>query len=201
MLLNYIPKLLSSPKLAWQQLNERSIEITQLYSHYVIPLAIIPPLAGVYGMTQIGWQVVRSGDPVKLTIGSAMVIALAMFFAILFAIGIVGRAIHWMAETYGASTTYSKSTLLAAGAVTPLLLIGILLAYPVPLLIFLVGLCAVALSVRILFAGVPVLMNISEDRAFLFSSSIVTFSMVALVAMLVATVILWSIGLAPSYIS
>lgn len=201
MLLTMIPTLLSSPKTAWQQTHERSVSVTKLYSGYVVPLAAIPPISGAYGMSQIGWQVVQSGDPVKLTLGSAIVIALAMFFAILFAVGIVGRAILWMAETYGASTTYAKSTALAAGTVTPLLLVGILLAYPMPLLIFLVGLCAAALSVRILFAGVPVTMNINEERAFLFSSSIVTFSMVALVAMLVVTVILWSIGLAPNYIS
>ncbi|MCB1814830.1 MAG: DUF1282 family protein, partial [Candidatus Competibacteraceae bacterium] len=58
---------------------------------------------------------------------------------------------------------------------------------------------ALAMAVYLLYSGVPVMMNISEDRGFLFSSSVVTFGLVAFVAMLAITVILWGMGLAPEY--
>jgi len=198
MMLSYLPGLLLSPKSTWQAISDDSISVGEAFSQYVVILALIPPIAGFVGTTQVGWQL-GFGDPVKLTTGSALVIAVLFYFALLVAIGLVGKAIHWMANTYGAEPTLADCVVLAAGTATPLLLVGVLLFYPVLLLIFLVGLLALAMAVHLLYAGVPIMMKIPEDRGFLFSSSVVTFGLVAFVAMLVVTVILWGLGIAPEY--
>ncbi|NIU11195.1 MAG: hypothetical protein GWN81_20645, partial [Phycisphaerae bacterium] len=57
----------------------------------------------------------------------------------------------------------------------------------------------VAYTVYLLYSGVPIMMGISQERGFLFSSALVTFGLVAFVAMLAITVILWGFGLAPEF--
>jgi hypothetical protein len=198
MMLSYLPGLLLSPKSTWQAIREDSISVSEVFSQYVVILALIPPVAGFVGTTQVGWQL-GFGDPIKLTMGSALVIAVLFYFAILAAVGVVGKAIYWMANTYGAEPSLADCIVLAAGTSTPLLLVGVLMFYPMLLLIFLVGLLALAMAVYLLYVGVPIMMGIPEDRGFLFSSSVVTFGLVAFVAMLAITVILWGLGIAPEY--
>ena len=61
------------------------------------------------------------------------------------------------------------------------------------------GLPVVGYTVYLFYTGVPVVMRIPPERGFLFSSAVLAFGMVALVAMLAVTVILWSQGFGPSF--
>jgi hypothetical protein len=80
-----------------------------------------------------------------------------------------------------------------------LLLIGVMQFYPVLWVNFVVGLAALAYTVYLLYTGVPIMMDISKERGFLFSSAVITFGLVALVAMLAITVMLWGMGFAPEF--
>lgn len=198
MLLKYLPGLLLHPEQTWQAIRAEDKSITSCYLELVLILGLIPPAAGFYGTTQVGWQL-GWGEPIKLTTGSALTIAVLYYGAILVAVGVVGKAIHWMARTYGASPTLAQCVTLAAFTASPLLLLGIMQAYPVLLINFLVGLVALAWTVHLLYSGVPVMMGISKERGFLFSSAVLTFGLVSLVAMLAITVILWGFGVDPEY--
>jgi hypothetical protein len=46
---------------------------------------------------------------------------------------------------------------------------------------------------------VPIMMGISEDRGFLFSSAVLAVGLVAFVALLATTAILWGMGLEPQF--
>ncbi len=196
MLIKHLPGLLLNPKSGWETLRQQDKSITSCYLELIIFLALIPPLAGFYGTTQIGWQLGWQ-EPVKLTIASALVISVLYYLAILVAVFAVGKGIHWMANTYGASPTLAECVKLAAFTATPLLLIGVVQLYPVLWVNFLAGLPALAYTVYLLYTGVPILMGISEERGFLFSSAVLTFGLVAFVALLVFTVILWGFGFGP----
>ena len=71
--------------------------------------------------------------------------------------------------------------------------------YPSPWLNMLVALPGLAYSVYLLYMGVPVMMEISMERGFLFSSAVVAVGLVMLVAVLAGSVILWSMGFAPAF--
>jgi hypothetical protein len=200
MLLKHIPGLLTQPAQQWQAIRDDSKSIAACYFEYILILALIPPVAGFIGVTRTGWQL-GWGDPVKLTVGSALPIAVIFYLAILVAVFLVGKAIHWMATTYGATPTLAQCVKLAAFTATPLLLLGIVQLYPLLWLNFLVGLAALAYAVYLLYTGVPIIMNISQERGFLFSSAVLTFGLVSFVALLAVSVILWSFGLSPEYIS
>jgi len=55
--------------------------------------------------------------------------------------------------------------------------------------------------VYLLYSGVPILMNIPEERGFIYASSLVTCGLVLLVGIMASSVILWSYGFGPSYMS
>jgi hypothetical protein len=88
---------------------------------------------------------------------------------------------------------------LAAYTATPLFLIGIMELYPVLWLNMVVGIVALSYTVYLLFSGVPIMMDISEDRGFLFSSAVLAVGLVAFVGLLAVTAILWGMGLEPQF--
>ena len=51
-------------------------------------------------------------------------------------------------------------------------------------------------TVFIFYSGVPAMMEIPEERGFLFSSAVMAFGLVALLAI---SVLLWSSGFGPSF--
>lgn len=200
MLIKHLLGLLLSPKQEWRAIAANEKSILACYLELILILALIPPFAGFYGTTQIGWQL-GWGEPIRLTMDSALTIAVLYYLAILAAVLIVAQGIHWMAQTYGASPTLAQCVKLAAFTASPLLLMGVMQFYPVLWVNFLFGLAALAYTVYLLYTGVPIMMNISEERGFLFSTAVLTFGLVAFVAMLAITVILWGLGLSPEYTS
>ena len=195
-LINHVLGLLLQPQQEWQAIRDNPKTLAQCYTELILILALIPPFAGFYGTTQIGWQLGWE-SPVKLTTESALPITIAYYIAILIAIFLVGKAIHWMARTYGASPSLADCVKLAAFTAIPLLLVGLAQFYPVLWVNFLIGLPALAYTVYLLYTGVPIMMNISKEQGFLLSSAVITFGMVALLAVLASTIILWSFGLEP----
>ena len=148
----------------------------------------------------MGWQV-AGGELVRLTAASAGNIALLYYLAMLAGVGTVGWAIHWMGRTYGASQPIGQCIALASFTATPLFLVGVLQAYPVLWLNLVVGLPALAFTTYLFYTGVPIMMEIPEERGFLFSSAMLAFGLVTLVAMLAVTALLWGTGFAPSFTS
>jgi len=197
-LINHLLGLMLQPRQEWQAIRDNPKTVLQCYLELILILALIPPFAGFYGTTEIGWQLGWE-EPVKMTTSSALPIAVLYYLAILVTIFLVGKAIHWMAETYGASPTLAECVKLAAFTASPLLLVGVVQFYPLLWVNFLVGLPALAYTVYLLYSGVPIIMNISVERGFLFSSAVVTFGLVALVALLAGTVLLWGMGLEPVF--
>lgn len=196
--LSHVPGLLRSPQQEWAAIRDRRYTTSQIYLGFVLPLALVPVLAGFIGTTQVGWQI-GTGAPVRLTLGSATQMAIAYYAAICVAVYTVGRLIHWMGETYEARVDVDRGVALAAYTVTPLLLIGIAQLYPVLWLNFILGLPALGYTVFLLYTGVPVMMEIPPERGFLFASAVLAVGLVFLVGMLAATALLWGFGIGPTF--
>jgi len=166
----------------------------------VLVLAAIPVVCGFIGTTQVGWEI-GGREAIKLTTASALKISVLYYITMLVAVFTIGKLIHWMGETYGTKQPLAQCIALAAYTATPLFLVGIMQLYPLLWLNLLVGLPALAYSVYLLYTGVPVMMDISEERGFLFSSAVLAVGLVTLVAVLAATVIMWSSGFGPVFTS
>jgi len=107
-------------------------------------------------------------------------------------VAFIGGCIYWMEKTYGGEASLDSCLVLTTVTATPLLLSGISMVIPMLWLNVLVGMAAMAYSVYLLYSGTPRIMQIPEDRAFMFSSSILTVALCTLVGMLAGSVIAWT---------
>ncbi|MBT8447748.1 MAG: YIP1 family protein [Gammaproteobacteria bacterium] len=197
MVIQHIWGLLTHPKTEWTTIRDEHDQKGSGAMH-VLVLAAIPVICGFIGTTQVGWRI-GPGEPIRVTQESALMISAAYYVALLAGVYSVGYMIHWMADTYDAKQPFSRSLVLASYIPTPLFLIGFMQLYPVMWLNLLVGLPALAYTVALLYTGVPIMMGISQDRGFLFSSAVLAVGLVLLVAMLAATVVLWGFGFEPDF--
>lgn len=200
MVLTHMWGLFAHPEQEWKTIAKENCTIGKCYCSHVLLLAAIPPIAGYIGTTYIGWQVVTR-EVHKLTPESALWIAILSYLTILVAVFTIGKLIHWMGQTYDAKQTLPQCIALAAYTATPLFLMGIMLLYPLLWLNLLLGLPVLAYTVYLLYTGVPIMMNVTKERGFLFSSAVLAVGLIALVAVLAATVILWDIGAGPVFAS
>ena len=198
MVLQHVFGLMTNPRREWAAIRDDHCTVGRCYAIHVLLLAAIPAISGFIGTTQFGWQI-GAGDPIKLTAESAGVIAILYYLAMLVGVYSMGWMIHWMGSTYGAEQPLSQCIVLAAYTVTPLFLIGLMELYPILWLNMVMGLPALAYTVYLLYTGVPIMMGISEERGFLFSSAVLGVGLVALVALLAAMAVLWGTGLQPTF--
>lgn len=198
MIFGHIGRLLAHPVNGWVALREHHDRSGHGYRH-VLLLALIPVVSAYVGTTHIGWQV-TPGDAVRITERSALIIAAFYYAVIVIGVASIAYMIHWMAATYGGSQRFSRALVLASYIPTPLFLAGVMQLYPVLWLNLVINLPAVAYCVALLYTGIPVMMEIPQERGFLFSSAVLAVGLVALVAMLALTVLLWGLGAAPNYV-
>lgn len=190
MAIGHVIGLFTEPKQAWMSLREANYSTGGCLAQHTLWFALIPAISGFVGTTQIGWQI-GIGEAVKLTPGSAFPIAVLYYAAMVAAVFTVGYMTKWMGQTYGADQPLSQCIVLASYTATPLFLVGIMQLYPILWLNLIVGLPVLGYTVFLFYTGVPIMMQIPEERGFLFSTALLAFGMVALVAMLAVSVILW----------
>lgn len=198
-MLSHLFGLFLSPKTEWESIKNDECTIGKCYFSYVFLLAAIAPVSGYIGTTTFGWEI-GAREAVKLSPDSALLIAIAFYLVMLVGVFTMGAMIHWMGQTYGAEQPLDRCITLAAYTATPLFLVGFVELLPILWLNFVFGLPALAYSVYLLYSGVPIMMEISQDRGFLFSSAVLAVGLVALVSMLAAMAILWGNGFAPQFV-
>ena len=198
-MLSNIIGLFINPKKQWQAIADSECSVSKCYLSYVLILAAIPPVAGYFGTTMFGWQL-GGRDAVKLAADSALFIAIAYYLVMLVGVFTMGVMIQWMGKTYGTDQPLARTVTLAAYTATPLFLVGIFELLPIIWVNFLVGLPALGYTVVLLYTGLPIMMGISEEKGFLFSSAVLAVGLVALVVMMVTTAILWGSGFMPQFV-
>ena len=191
------------PDSEWKAIRNEKHSFRQVFLSHVPLLALIPTISFFIGVTQVGWSF-GSGDPIKLTVLSALELCGLTYFALLFGVFALGEFINWMAKTYGVRDAeerrHYEGTALAVYVTTPVFLVGIFGIYPDLWLNAVVTLIAGVYAVYLIYEGIPILMNISQEQAFMFASSVVTIGLIMMVLVRVGAVILWSMGVGPVYV-
>ena len=84
---------------------------------------------------------------------------------------------------------------------TPVFLAGIANLYPeLWVVAAAIGLAA-CYATYLIYEGIPILMNISRERAFMYASSVITVALVLAITVMIATVVIWGMGVGPVYSS
>lgn len=197
-MLNHLYGLMVQPRRQWQNIAGLSEKGINRQIPYVIILALLPALAWYFGTTEIGWSI-GSGSVRTLTSQSALSLVAVFYITMILAVIAVGFFIHWMAKTYGAKSHPMKGMVIAGFTATPIFIAGVAGFYPVLWVDILLATIAVAYSVYLLYLGIPIVLNVSEERGFLFASAVVTVCLVMAVVVMVATVLFWSYVAAPVF--
>ena len=200
MKLMHVFGLIFNPRQTWSKISDEKNTISGHLFGYVFILALLGPAAGYYGTTTTGWQI-SSGEPVKLSHESALTIAIMYYIVTIVAVIGLGILTQWMAKTYKGECNIGRAISLAGYTATPLFLIGLAELYPVLWVNMVIGLPALAYTVFLLYTGVPVMMKIDNDKAFLMSSALLGLGMVALVSMLGAMALAWGFGYHPQFVN
>ena len=196
--IQHIFGLFIDPKTEWTKIRDQSLLSKKIKLLPLIVLAAIPAVSGYIGTTQIGWRI-GAGDPVRLTHDTAIIIAFAYYLALLIGTLSIGWAIQLMGKIYGTNQPLSRCVTLATYTATPLFLIGIIEIYPLLWLNMLIGVTVLAYTIYLLFTGLPIMMDIPPERGFLFSITVLGIGLIALVALITLTALLWGMGLHPVF--
>ena len=191
--------LIVRPRQQWRAIGDLPESSMKLLLLYPFIMAILPAIAWYYGTTQVGWTIGQQGEPIKLTEESARVICTLFYFGMVACVAVIGYFIHWMSDTYGAQSSVVKGIVIAAFTATPMFLAGLVGFHPMLWLDMLIGVAAVSWSVYLMYLGIPLVMNIPEERGFLFSSAVLAIALVILICLMVGSVMLWEFGAAPAF--
>ena len=193
-----------NPDREWQRIRSERHSFMRVFMVHTPLLALVPVIAGYFGVTQVGWSI-GNGGIVKLTAESALMLCIGAYLAQLLAVYILGEYINWMSRSFGVPDDipqrHYEGTALAVYSSAPMMLAGIVLLYPQLWVVAGVFIVAACYSIYLIYEGIPILMNIPKERGFIYASSVITVSLVLFLVVLVVTVLVWGIGVGPVYIS
>lgn len=195
--------ILFHPHAEFKAIRSEKSSFIQVFVNHVPFLALIPAISAFIGVTQIGWTV-SEGQVVKLTVVSAASLCALTYVALLACVYFMGEFVNWMSKTYGvkddAEMRHYEGTALAVYVSTPVLIAGIAALYPYLWFVAPVLGLAGAYAVYLIYEGIPILMNIPKDRAFMFATSVITVGLVLIVTVMISTVVIWGMGLGPVFV-
>jgi len=189
---------LIQPARHWASLADNCLFNYRGHIAYPLVLALIPAFAWYYGITEVGWRV-ANGEPIRVTPESAFPVIILFYLAMIFSVVVIGYLTHWMSKTYGANTSLAKGISVTGFFATPLFLFGIVGVYPLLWLNMSIGIVAISWTIYLLYTGIPIVMKLPNDRAFLYASAIVGVGMIIFICVLVSSVILWDMGFSPQF--
>lgn len=196
--MKHIVGLFLDPASEWIKIRNEPGGVVAQYLKFILIIAAIPAFAWYIGATHVGWSL---GDrTIKLTETSAMQVSLLFYLAMLVGTAFLGYMIHWMAKTYEAEgSSFAIGVKIASYTCVPLFVTGATGFYPLLWLDISLGIVAACYTVYLLYIGVPIVMQIPEQKGFLFASAMVAVGLVMMAGMLGATVILWEMGAMPVF--
>jgi hypothetical protein len=168
---------------------------TQAFFGAAVWLGVLPPLFAATGTLTFGWRL--GVEPLFLPPATVVAIGVAYFVLLLF--GFLSTAIvaRWMASTYEADASWSRSFALVTLVGAPLAIGSVVHLYPNAFVNVLVLVPTLMWSMYLLYHGLPAIMKTDPGRGMLMASSLIAYLLVSWVTLLGITAVLWSRGVGP----
>jgi len=200
MILDHTLGIFTHPDSEWSLIRkQRRTKAMEFLTHVPI-LALIPAICFYIGVVHVGWSVADS-PLTTLTPQSGLILCILSYGAALVGVWVFAEFINWMARTYSDEEVNPHHGMaMAVYATTPIFLAGIAGIWPVLWLNAIVFIIAAAYAVYLIYEGLPIIMNIPKERAFMYATSVITVALVLLVSLRIGTVIIWMAGFAPEYV-
>src|SRR5215204_2893133 len=154
-----------TPKTEWPLVDAEPTTVKDIYTGYVVPLALIPAVAGFIGSSLIGVSVPGLGT-VRTGLGVGLASAILQFGLSLALVYAMALVIDALAPTFGGRKDMLSAFKVAAYSMTPTWLAGIFAVIPAISFLSLLGL------------GLPRLMRAPEDKAVAYTAVVVLAAVV-----------------------
>jgi hypothetical protein len=170
-----VKNIIMTPKTEWLVIAAEEPNTAQIFKGYVLPLALIPAIAHIIGLSVIGRGMMSS-----FSWGIAM--GLIQFILAFVGVYLSAYVIAFLAPRFGSQQDMGRAVQLVAYSYTPAWVAGILSIVPVlGVLVFVGGLYGLYL----MYLGLPQMMKTPQDK-------VVGYLVVSIIAMIV---IYWIISL------
>ncbi|MDP3853276.1 Yip1 family protein [Phenylobacterium sp.] len=175
-LVERVKAILLQPTATWEVIDGEPATIGGLYKGYIIPLALIPAVAGLLGAIVFGYGMfgVSYKPPILWAVSGAVV----GFCATLIGVYVLALIIDGLAPSFGGTKNQIQAFKVATYAGTASWVAGVFQVFPPLSILGLLGLY----SLFLLYKGLPKLMKAPEEKA-------TTYTVVVVIAAIVLAII------------
>lgn len=164
--------IIAKPKEEWAIIDQESDQVERLVKSYILPLAAIPPVAGLIGSLAFGYNIL--GINYRPSAGEAVATALVQYILGVAMIFVVALVIEYLAPHFGGKADRLKAVQLSAYSATASWLAGIFQLIPALAMLSTLGLYGLYL----LWTGLPILMRVPQDKLLFYFLSILGIALV-----------------------
>ena len=162
-----------TPKTEWAVIDAEPTKVEDLYKGYVVPLAVIPAIAGFIGMSIVGIGIPGVGT-VRTGFLAGLINAILQVGLSLALVYVLAMIIDALAPTFGGQKNMLAAFKVSAYSMTPSWLAGIFSIIPSISFLSLLGLY----GIYVLYLGLPRLMRAPEDKALSYTAVVVLAAIV-----------------------
>ena len=170
--------ILMTPRQEWEVIDAEPLNVSELLTGYVLPLAAIGPIASI-----IGWSMFGFGGLFRLSLGSSITHGIVMYIMSIVGVFILAWIVNALAPSFGATQSMSQAIKLSAYSYTAAWVAGIFGIIPALAIIAAIG---GLYSLYLCYVGLPVLMKSPSDKT-------MTYFIVIIVAAIIIYVVLGAI--------
>ena len=178
--------VLFEPRATFKEVDSEFTKPGAIWGRYILPLALLGPLAGAIGRFIFGKRVAGTSLPDSLSLSGAVTwlgIALVLQLVAVFALT---QIISLLAPGFGGQKNDVQALKVAAYSSTPLWLAGI---FNIHGRFLMVSIIISLYSLYLLYLGLPTLMKVPQDRAMGYTAVVIIASIV--IFLLVSTYVLF----------
>jgi Yip1 domain len=162
-----------TPRAEWAAIDAEPRDINDIYKSYMVPLALIPALAGFIGTSIIGVGIPGVGT-VRIGFFAGLISAVLQFALSLALVYVLALIIDALAPTFQGQKNTLAAFKVAAYSMTPTWLAGIFAIIPSISFLTLLGLY----GIYVLYLGLPLLMRTPQDKALGYTAVVVLSAIV-----------------------
>ncbi|HEY3219462.1 MAG TPA: YIP1 family protein [Gemmatimonadales bacterium] len=167
--------MLFEPRATFKEVDSEFAKPGVIWGRYILPLALLGPLAGAVGRFIFGRRIAGTSLPGDVTLSGAItwaVIALLLSLAAVFALT---QIISLLAPGFGGQKNDVQALKVAAYSSTPVWLAGI---FNIHGRFLIVGLIVSLYGLFLLYLGLPTLMKVPQDRAMGYTAVVIIAAVV-----------------------
>ncbi len=154
--------VLFEPRTTFKEVDAEFTKPGELWGKYIIPLALLGPLAGGVGRLLFGNRIAGRSVGASFDFTGAITYVIVAFVLALIAVFALSKIISLLAPGFGGQKNDVQALKMAAYASTAMWIAGV---FNIHGLFLMVTIIISLYSLYLLYAGLPILMKVPQDRA------------------------------------